>query len=243
MVKFTIITVCYNAKEKLKQTVESVLEQKYSDMEYLIIDGKSNDGSIEAIRQYTEHDPRVRLISDQDYGIYNAMNRGITLAKGDYVNFMNAGDTFFDEDVLANISKIIEKQNPDIIYGKANVFEKGRKSGKIIGRDNINLRGFVRVIGGEWAYHQAVFARTSNLRQYYFNEKYKIAADYDWFLRSLKDRVRIKFCDLTVCNYIRDGFSCQRKNRILLKREQNEIVRKNFKFGYYIKKFLVFMRL
>lgn len=239
MVKFTIITVCYNAKGNLKKTVESVLGQKYSNIEYLIIDGGSKDGCINEVRQYIEHDVRVKLISEQDYGIYNAMNKGITLAQGDYINFMNAGDTFFDCDVLTNVSNIIEKQKPDILYGKANVIEKGRKSGTIIGRDNLDLKGFVRIIGGEWAYHQAVFSKASNLRQYYFNEKYKIAADYDWFVRNIKDRTRIQFCELIICNYIRDGFSCQRKNRIVLRKEQNEIIKRHFKIFYLIRIYLL----
>lgn len=100
--KITVITVCFNAKDVLENTIKSVVGQTYADYEYLIIDGGSNDGSIEIILQYATN-PHVRWISEPDKGIYDAMNKGIKMAKGEWLNFMNAGDCYVNESVLSNI--------------------------------------------------------------------------------------------------------------------------------------------
>ena len=91
--KITVITVCCNEKLRLKSTIESVRAQTYPDMEYLVVDGASSDGTINMMDEYSE-DFRIRFFSEKDYGIYNAMNRGIARASGDYIVFINAGDRF-----------------------------------------------------------------------------------------------------------------------------------------------------
>lgn len=100
--KITVITICYNAKDDLDKTIKSVLYQTFDDYEYLIIDGGSNDGSIDIILRYADN-PHIRWISEPDKGIYDAMNKGVNMAKGEWLNFMNAGDCFANESVLSNI--------------------------------------------------------------------------------------------------------------------------------------------
>lgn len=98
----SVITVCLNAEHLLKQTIDSVLGQTFDDYEYIIIDGGSEDHTIDVIKQYQDH-PHVRWISEPDKGIYDAMNKGVSMAKGEWLNFMNAGDCFASNDVLERI--------------------------------------------------------------------------------------------------------------------------------------------
>jgi len=99
--KFSIITVNYNNKTGLFNTIKSVINQTFSDFEFIIIDGGSDDGSIEVIKEYS--DRITYWVSERDNGIYNGMNKGIVQAKGDYVNFMNSGDTFYSNNTLENV--------------------------------------------------------------------------------------------------------------------------------------------
>ena len=117
MIKITVITVCYNEKERLKRTVESVCNQTYAHIEYLIIDGASTDGTNDLFQEYLSF-PYIQFYSEKDYGIYNAMNRGIARASGDYVYFLNAGDTFCNPSVIADVASYIENDPKDFIcYG------------------------------------------------------------------------------------------------------------------------------
>jgi len=99
----SVITICYNPGDDLLPTIQSVINQKDCNLEYIIIDGKSSDGSVELIRQIAEKDDRIKWISQKDEGIYDAMNKGIDLATGNWLNFMNAGDKFANNEVLSQI--------------------------------------------------------------------------------------------------------------------------------------------
>lgn len=224
----TVVTVCYNERPKIKKTVESVIHQTYSDIEYLIIDGGSTDGTLDIIKQYAKADGRIKIISEKDDGIYNAMNKAIAMAQGDYINFMNVGDSFVDSEVVKKVARELKGRKPDIWCGRAYIFEKGSKRGRISRKEGIYGKSLYEVAKGDWAYHQAVFAKADSIRQYYFNEKYKIAADYDWFVHNMRDKRKICFSDIIVCNYMRDGFSCKRKNRLILEREKDDIMIRHY---------------
>ena len=114
MMKYSIITINYNNKDGLKKTIESVINQSCKDFEYIIIDGGSTDGSVDVIRQYAD---RINYwISEPDKGVYNAMNKGVAQAHGEYLNFMNSGDCFSDNSVLENIAHSLCSY--DIVTGK-----------------------------------------------------------------------------------------------------------------------------
>ena len=116
MVRFSVITVTYNAGDKLKETVTDVLRQTYDNYEILIKDGLSTDGSLEQLPT----SEKIRVESCKDQGIYDAMNQAVELAQGEYIIFMNCGDFFYDENVLSNLAKEIdEKPNRGIYYGDA----------------------------------------------------------------------------------------------------------------------------
>ena len=112
--KISIITVCYNAVELIEKTIQSVLSQSYDNIEYIIIDGKSTDGTVEVIQRYAGR--LAHWSSEPDGGIFDAMNKGLGLATGEWVNFMNAGDWFYDDDVVAQIVEKIDSKLT-IIYG------------------------------------------------------------------------------------------------------------------------------
>ena len=115
--KISIITVCYNDKDVIEKTILSVINQDYSNLEYIIVDGASSDGTLEIIKQYQKKYPII-LISEKDDGIYDAMNKGSKVASGDYLNFMNAGDYFFSDNTISAVVPHLysgEGMPPDVI--------------------------------------------------------------------------------------------------------------------------------
>ena len=112
--KISVVTVCYNAADCIEHTMLSVLNQSYPDIEYIVIDGGSTDGTVDIIKKYA--DRLAYWVSEPDKGIYDAMNKGIAAASGSYINFMNAGDTFASDSVLAEIVPQINP-NSQIVYG------------------------------------------------------------------------------------------------------------------------------
>ncbi|MGB4053301.1 MAG: glycosyltransferase family 2 protein, partial [Dysgonamonadaceae bacterium] len=124
--KLSVITVTYNAEHTLERTLKSVREQTYPAIEHIIVDGNSNDGTVALIHRYENE--RLKWISEPDKGLYDAMNKGIKMATGDYLCFLNAGDTFYDTDTVQKIfASIDENHSPDILYGEtAIVDDNGR---------------------------------------------------------------------------------------------------------------------
>ncbi len=198
--KITVITVCYNAASDIEQTLESILGQTaIDDMEVIVIDGGSTDGTVEKIRRYESR--LTRFISEPDKGIYNAMNKGIALSTGDYVNFMNAGDTFFDSrviaDVIAGINDMTER--PDVVYG-ATVFRyPDGYAGQL---SDISL--LPDHMGG---CHQSIFVAGDVIRREKFDESYRISADFELIRRIFNAGARFACLDKYVAIYNFDGVS------------------------------------
>ena len=195
--KISIITVCYNAAATLETTLLSVLNQTYRDVEYLIIDGGSTDGTVDIIRKY-EH--RIaKWISEPDRGIYDAMNKGIRLATSDWRLFMNAGDTFVDESVLTHVFERITP-DADVVYGdNLMIYDSGsiyHKAGFFSKRD-INLP----------FNHQSALVRTRLAKNNLFDPTYKIAGDYHFFYRLYRAGCRFQYIPLPIANYAMDGLS------------------------------------
>ena len=129
--KISVITVCYNAQSTIGQCVQSVINQDYPHIEYIVIDGSSSDGTVSILERYKKS--INILVSEPDKGIYDAMNKGITLASGDVIGMLNADDFFADDHILTVVSDAFKKNNPDIVYGDldyikpdGNVFRKWR---------------------------------------------------------------------------------------------------------------------
>lgn len=175
----SVITICFNEKDAIRDTMRSVLIQNRTDYEYIIKDGSSTDGTLdiisEAKHEFDEKGIQVTLISDKDNGLYDAMNKAVSKASGEWVIFMNAGDRFFDENVLSSVFNGKEYAGVDLIYGDAIEEEYGEfyyypKHPDLI-RERMPFS------------HQTVFARRSLLTSYPFDTSLRIGADYDFLLK------------------------------------------------------------
>ena len=166
--KITVVTVCYNALETIEETMLSVLNQTYSNIEYIVIDGGSTDGTVEIIKKYA--DRLFYWVSESDKGIYDAMNKGIKVATGEYINFMNAGDKFFSNDVLREVFASINA-TPGVIYGST--FMKYSFGNYIVEPDSLE-----KIVSRMIFCHQSVFMRSDLAKRHPFRDKYGLAADH-----------------------------------------------------------------
>lgn len=162
----SVVTICYNAKNDLEKTILSVLSQTYQDIEYIIIDGGSTDGTVDIIHKYSER--LFYWISEPDKGIYDAMNKGMDRATGSWINFMNAGDTFCDNEVIKNIFGYNDLSDYSVIYGDCYV-------SKLNQLQYLKASSMKKVHVQMPFCHQSSFIRKTRLR---FSIDLKIAADY-----------------------------------------------------------------
>ena len=195
--KVTVVTVCYNAATVIEETILSVLSQDYQSMEYIVIDGGSADGTVDIIKKYS--DRIAYWVSEPDGGIYYAMNKAVEHATGDYVNFMNAGDTFFDSNVLKDIF-YRKLYTEDVIYGS----NLCRYSG---GYKSHHPAGFEVLDKAMPFCHQSSFTRTDVLRAYPFDTDYRRVADYVFFRRLYDRGVSFRRVDKYICVYDEYGIS------------------------------------
>lgn len=204
--KISIITVCYNAALTLEQTILSVIGQTYPEVEFIIIDGCSIDGTIDVVKKYQHK--IAYWISEPDTGIYQAMNKGVDVATGDYVYFLGADDSLVNENIMEIISRYLTEAKPEVLCGAIYVV------------DDVFLTGMQKRTGwplsqeevytGQLAPHQGMFIRTDLMKQYRYNEKYKIAGDYDLFLRLNKDGRYIHYIDDVIAFYSNGGVGASR---------------------------------
>lgn len=185
----SVITICYNERDSIRGTIESVLGQTYHDFEYIIKDGGSSDDTVSIARSYekafVEKGIKFRLITARDKGIYDGMNAGVAEACGEWINFMNAGDEFFSNDVLEKIFKDRDWSGTDLIYGDMAEEEFGELH---------YFRKCPELIEERMPFsHQSVFVRREELLRHPFDLKYPIGADYN-FLLTLNDEKK-KFSD------------------------------------------------
>lgn len=228
--KITVVTVCLNAEKTIGYTMRSVLSQTCHEMEYLIIDGKSDDGTLDAIDIYAD-DARVRIVSEKDNGLYSAMNKAVEMCTGEYIIFMNSGDAFCDEKVLEDMRPHLQS---DLVYG--NVIKKKPK-GDVLEKYNGKHKIMCLLLMGRMMCHQALFTRTEVMKKYRFDERIKICADYDFVMRAKKNNCSMKYVDKTVCIVDNvEGISAQLDNFNLMRKEDDRSLKENFLFYYYLVK-------
>ena len=220
MTKFSIITITYNAEAFLPRTVESVLSQHYRDIEHIIIDGASTDSTISVAQDYmqrsyaAQNGHEVRIVSEPDNGLYDAMNKGLRQASGDYICFLNAGDFFPNANVLDTIvsRSLTEKsrqQLPAVIYGDTDIVDNDGnflRHRRLAPPRNLTWRSFRK---GMLVCHQAFYARLDIARTVPYDTRYRYSADVDWCIRVMKEAERmgagLAYVDSVVVNYTQEG--------------------------------------
>ena len=199
--KYSIITINYNNCNGLRKTIESVITQSYKDYEFIIIDGGSTDESREIIEQYSNS--INYWVSEPDKGIYNAMNKGIRQAKGDYLNFLNSGDAFYDSDVLASVDK--ELGDYDIIIGKE--YHQDPKTGESATTflpARISMATFVV----SYLPHQSGFIKRSLFEDSLYDENLRIVGDWKFYMQQIVCNERtVKLTDIVVSRREQGGIS------------------------------------
>lgn len=205
--KYSIITVNYNNKEGLRQTIESVISQTYRDYEFIIIDGGSTDGSTDILKEYNEQ--ITYWVSENDNGIYHAMNKGILKAKGDYLNFLNSGDCFFDKNVLKKVATY--GYCDDFIVGKD--YHYNTKTGQ--GHVSIQpprttmIHFFVATLD-----HQSSFIKRELFKNSLYDESYRLVSDWIFFTEKIvKEQKRVQFIPDVICRREEGGLSEQQSDR------------------------------
>jgi glycosyltransferase involved in cell wall biosynthesis len=199
---FSIITVTYNAEATIQPTLDSVASQTFSDFEYLIIDGASTDHTVE--RATASGISQMRITSQPDRGLYDAMNHGLNAAKGDYVIFLNAGDSFTSADVLqCYADAIMANDRPGMVYGQTRLVDAERRyvgPRHLTAPRHLTLRSFAQ---GMLVCHQAMAVRRDITGQYSMN--YRYSADYEWVINVLKRSQHNVYVDRTVIDYLNEG--------------------------------------
>jgi len=212
---FSIITVTYNAEKVLEKTIQSVINQSYRNIEYIIIDGNSFDKTIDLIRKYSN---KISYwISEPDQGLYDAMNKGINAATGDYVWFVNAGDILKKRDiVLELVNMTMSGKVPDILYGETDLIDlKGNilAERRLKAPEQLTWKSFRM---GMLVSHQAFIVKKNIALNY--DLQYRFSADFDWCIRCMKEAKTIVNSHLRLVNYLYEGLTTSNRKASLKER-------------------------
>ncbi|RNC66123.1 glycosyltransferase family 2 protein [Proteiniphilum sp. X52] len=240
MMKLSVITVTFNAEETLERTLKSVQEQTYPDLEHLIVDGASRDGTGELVHKYAKgkgngqegevtaerkanaeekmsSHTQLRWVSEPDRGLYDAMNKAIGMASGDYLCFLNAGDTFHSPDTVEKMMHSLDtNQPPDILYGEtAIVDDRGTflHMRRLQAPEKLNWKSFKQ---GMLVCHQAFIVKRELAEPY--DLSYRFSSDFDWCIRMMKKATSIHNTRLTLINYLNEGTTTANRKASLKER-------------------------
>lgn len=202
--RFTVVTVVFNGQNTLGKTMESVLNQTYLPYEYLIFDGCSTDRSVEIARKYADafeaRGVRFHVVSEKDTGIYNAMNKGIKAATGDFISFLNAGD-WYEADALQNISEFYAEKSFELVYGGVHyIHPNGVVKNKMSKVDHFPISS------RNWN-HPSMFLKREVYQKYGFDEQFRAYGDFDLYLKLRRDKVSTRVIDKVITNFVADGVS------------------------------------
>jgi len=212
--KISVITVVKNRPDDLEKTIQSVTAQDYPEVEYIVVDGGSGEDTLRVIRKYESQ--ITHWVSETDRSPYDGMNKGVALASGQWINFMNAGDAFYRRDTISNLFAR-KTDDIDVLYGDYladyEYFKAFRKS-----------RPVTELWKGMVICHQAVFIRTELIRSYPFDLTYPIGADLDQLYRIFKDKKRFFYLSLPVAVFSAGGISS--RHMVKTAREHTRIVKR-----------------
>jgi putative colanic acid biosynthesis glycosyltransferase len=205
-IKFSIITIVYNGENCIEETLDSVLNQSYKSYEYIIVDGLSKDKTLEICYNYKDN--ITKIISEPDNGLYDAMNKGIKLATGDYILFLNCGDTFFDKYTLEHVVRELNNLEnlPDLIYGDS--IEVDQKNILLYKK----ARDYHLIKFGLFTHHQSIFYKLECIKNsdLSYNLNYKIGADYDFTVKFLLTCKNVLYVNFPICKFKQGGFSSKK---------------------------------
>lgn len=215
----SVITVVLNCVQTIEKTIKSVVNQEVEGVEYIVIDGGSTDGTLDIIRKYS--DRIAYWVSEPDQGIYDAMNKGIMRATGEWVSFINAND-WYEQDVFKRFVSYMKESSSELLYGKVKKIYHNKKDGYI----GIYKETNPEEIHAENLYcHQGLFIKRTMFDLIgLYDCKYKILADYDWILKAHNAGITPKFIDIDVANFTMGGISCSDGS----KKECRDIIVKNY---------------
>lgn len=232
--KISIITVCKNAENIIEQTIQSVLSQAYENIEYIMIDDASTDNTSAIIQNY--RDRISTYISEKDQGIYNAMNKGVKVATGDIIFFLNAGDTFCNATILKKVVSAFSKAEIEFLYGDI-IFDDGI-SERHVQFNHVDKAFFL----DKNLCHQSIFYKPEAFRKCgFFDENYSVLADYEWNVRGLvKYRLKSGHIRIPIAKFRLDGISYSKDEKLQQIKHQQ---RKRLKETHYNKLELFIFRI
>lgn len=227
---FTIATVTYNAETTLGRTLQSVAEQDYARIEHLIIDGCSTDHTLSLVQRYVEENQarhNIRLICEPDSGLYDAMNKALLNASGDYIVFLNAGDCLHSTDTISALAEQAqwvkgEHRHPAILYGDTHIVDDNGnflRRRRLTPPKELTPRTF---LNGMRVCHQSFYVRTDLAKQEPYDLHYRYSADFDWCIRLIRRatrrRLRIVNTHLVLTDYLNEGMTTSNHRASLLER-------------------------
>lgn len=224
--ELSIITICYNDKAGFEKTAQSIIQQTFKSFEWVIVDGASTDGSVDSITKVANllstRNPNMQVhwTSEPDKGIYNAMNKGICQAHGEYFLFLNSGDWLYDEKVVENVLPLLK--DVDIYVGRINSI--GKDNASMEEQCDFSATGILRKLTFTWIPHQASFFKRSIFSEYgLYREDQRIVSDWWAYFRSVViGNATIAPLPLTIANYDTTGISATQRDKAI--KEQDHLL-------------------
>lgn len=245
-IKISIITVCKNELGTIERTIDSVATQTYPYIEHVIIDGQSTDGTLDILKKHNDH---CRIISEPDDGLYDAMNKGVKTATGDFLLFINAGDYLLHDNVIENCVQLFSaaSQPADVFYGNVVLYNVEKGSGWLWAPKQRSRLGLFKTC---LPHPATFFSKQSFEKNGLFDTSFKIAGDYEWFVRGMeKNHIRFFHINALVTLFNEGGLSTHADFRQLHKTEKERIHRQHyskrdrvlFTIGVFFKKNIKFL--
>lgn len=238
----TVVTVVYQAENEIKRTLEAVKNQTYNNFEYIIIDGKSKDSTVDIILNYMPKFQKknidVVFSSEKDLGIYDAMNKAVLKSTGDWILFMNAGDTFYEDTILEQLETILKTEKCDVVHGN----QCWNEPNNICIVESNNSEDLPH---GQVLFHQSSLVRRDTLINNPFSLEYRIAGDYEFFLRLQQSGYSFHKINNVIANFFYGGISSTQpitclKEMTKIRKKYNCIKQTKSKFiKYYLSQYIV----
>lgn len=235
--KITVVTVTYNAEQTLERTLQSVASQTYPRVEHLIVDGLSVDGTLSLIQEYAEDNSvcdtphEIQFIREPDSGLYDAMNKAIDNANGDYLVFLNAGDKFHSDDTLERVVETVSSVHgnefdeaawPAVLYGETDIVDDNGvflRHRRLQTPEVLSWRSF---LSGMLVCHQSFYVRTDVACQFHYNLRYRFSGDFDWCIRIMKDAQQqgqsLFNTRMVLTDYLSEGMTTKNHRKSLMER-------------------------